>query len=319
MNDRYIDFGESSNFPEEAFDMQFDVDGPVEFHDSWLSSASEEEQMVAMREWFTDRYCDPAHETPYNGREGGYLYINGGPYNPSEELNERFGECVPQEVIDEVSVELENEVGDEWAPIRYKRDHDYDDYFSIQIDARTEPKNNLVTRISSLQNTLIDLNSQSNQIILHMSYGMLISYFEAYLSETVIFWAKEDEKVLFRLAVKEFENKKYSLSDIFDDLDKFKSMIHNHLVSNVVWHRLDKLKATIEHGLNIVLPDISSIMTALKNRHDIAHRGGFTKDGEILQLDMSDFESLKSNILVFVEQLEIALSSSLPASIDDDD
>lgn len=319
MNDRHIDYGDSSNFPPEAFNMTFNLDGPVEFHDSWLESASEEDQATAMREWFTDRYCDPVHDTPYNGREGGYLYIHGGPYNPSEELNERFSGYIPQEIIDEVSAELENEVGDEWAPIRYQRDHDYDDYFDIQIDARTEPKNNLVSRISSLHETLIGINDQSNLIVLHMSYGMLISYFEAYLSETVIFWAKEDEKVLFRLATKEFENKKYSLSDIFDDLEKFKETILNHLVSNVVWHRLDKLKSTIEYGLKISLPDISSIMTALKNRHDIAHRGGFSKDGEMLQLNMGDIQSLKSSILTFVEELETALSISLPVIIDDDD
>lgn len=318
MNDRYIDHGDSSNFPEEAFNMDFDADGPVEFHDSWLSSASEEDQMTAMRDWFGDRYCDPAHETPYNGREGGYLFINGGPYSPSEELNERFGECIPQELIDEVSAEFENELGDEWAPIRYQRDDDYDDYFSIEIVGRTEPKSNLVTRIYSLDETLTSTNSQENLIVLHMSYGMLISYFEAYLSETVIFWAKEDDSVLFRIAVKEFENKKYSLSEIFDDIDKFKEKILNHLVSNVVWHRLDKLKPTLEHGLKIVLPDIASIMGALKNRHDIAHRGGFNKDGEMLRLKLSDIEYLKSQILLFVEEFETALSNSFPVGEVDD-
>lgn len=318
MNDRYIDYGDSSNFPEEAFNMDFDADGPVEFHDSWLSSASEEDQMTAMRDWFGDRYCDPAHETPYNGREGGYLFINGGPYSPSEELNERFGECIPQELIDEVSAEFENELGDEWAPISYQRDDDYDDYFSIEIVGRTEPKSNLVTRIYSLDETLTSTNSQENLIVLHMSYGMLISYFEAYLSETVIFWAKEDDSVLFRIAVKEFENKKYSLSEIFDDIDKFKEKILNHLVSNVVWHRLDKLKPTLEHGLKIDLPDIASIMGALKNRHDIAHRGGFNKDGEMLRLKLSDIEYLKSQILLFVEEFETALSNSFPVGEDDD-
>ena len=29
MNDRFIEYGDSSNFPEEAFNMIFDVDGPV--------------------------------------------------------------------------------------------------------------------------------------------------------------------------------------------------------------------------------------------------------------------------------------------------
>lgn len=318
MNDRYIDYGDSSNFPEDAFNMTFDVDGPVEFNDSWLSSASEEDQLTAMRDWFTDRYCDPVHETPYNGREGGYLYINGGPYNPTEQLNERFSEFISQDLIDEIAAELENEGGDEWAPVRYGRDYDYDydDYFDIEIDDRDAPKMQLENRIADLQATLSAVTAQSNLIISHMSYGMLISYLEAYLSETVIYWASKDEGVLFRLAVKEFDSKKYNLSEIFNDLDKFKEMIHNHLVSNVVWHRLDKLKPTLEHGLKIELPDISNIMIALKNRHDIAHRGGFNKDGERLELNMGDFNTLKSHIESFVDELEVGLRSSFPIAPD---
>ena len=272
-----------------------------------------------MRDWFTDRYCDPVNETPYNGREGGYLYIHGGPYNPGDELNERFSGCIPQHLIDEITAELETEGSDEWAPVRYGRDPDYDDYFHIEIDDRDAPKNQLDDRITNLQATVSAVNAQSNPVILHMSYGMLISYLEAYLSETVIYWAHKDENVLFRMAIKEFESKKYSLSEIFSDIDKFKEMIHNHLVSNVVWHRLDKLRPTLEHGLKIEMPDISNIMIALKNRHDIAHRGGFNKDGERLELSIDDFNALKSNIVSFVNEFEIGLRLSFPISQAEDD
>lgn len=56
-------------------------------------------------------------ETPYNGREGGYLFIHGGPYDPSEELQQRFSGVVPDVFIDGVVQELYEEVGDMWAPI----------------------------------------------------------------------------------------------------------------------------------------------------------------------------------------------------------
>jgi len=317
MNDRHINHGESSNFPEEAFDMIFNIDGPVEFHNSWLSSASEDEQLTAMRDWFTDRYCDPANETPYNGREGGYLYMYGGPYNPTEELNERFSQCIPQHLIDDIATELESEGGDEWAPIIHEMD--YDDYFAIEIDDRFLPKTKLENTIKELEENLKEEGPQSNLLILHMSYGMLISCLEAYLSETVIYWAKKDDDVLFRIAIKEFDTKKYSLSEIFNDIDVFKEMIHNHLASNVVWHRLDKLKPTIEYGLKINLPKIGNIMSALKNRHDIAHRGGFNKDGTRLELNIKDFNSLKLNIVSFITELEEELEKKHPLTKNEDD
>ena len=44
----------------------------------------------AMVNWFFERYEDPANGVPYNGREGGYQYIAGGPYDAEDELQNAF-------------------------------------------------------------------------------------------------------------------------------------------------------------------------------------------------------------------------------------
>ncbi|MCG9107191.1 hypothetical protein LH433_10590 [Laribacter hongkongensis] len=123
----HLDDSELGNLPPEAWGNVFDVDGPFDPDDFWLERANEDDQRIAMREWFTARYCDPAYETPYNGREGGYLFVNGGPYDPADELHNRFGKLVPGEVIQSVVEELVMEVGDEWAPFLYEPPPDYDD------------------------------------------------------------------------------------------------------------------------------------------------------------------------------------------------
>lgn len=317
MNDRYIEYPDSSNFPEEAFNMKFDIDGPVEFNNSWLSHASEDEQLTALRDWFHARYCDPVHSTPYNTREGGYLFIHGGPYSPTDELNERFSEVVPQSVIDEVVGELECEVGDEWAPI--DRRQDFDDYFIEITDSRNLSKERFEERNFELRSAML-LHDQISvsQLTIHMSYGMLISYLEAYLADSILFWAKKDDRVLYRLAIKEFDNKKYTLAEIFSDIKQFKENILVHFSSNVVWHRLDKLKATIEYGLNITLPDISLINEAMKNRHDIVHRGGFKKDGTKLDLSIDDFFNLQENVQEFVKEFDMKINVAFPKDEIDD-
>jgi hypothetical protein len=43
-----------------------------------------------MLEWFYENYEDPANGVPYDGREGGYIYTSGGPYDPEEELEKQF-------------------------------------------------------------------------------------------------------------------------------------------------------------------------------------------------------------------------------------
>lgn len=80
----HIDDSELANLPPEAYENIFDTDGPFDPNNHWLETADEDDQKTAMREWFLARYCDPAQETPYNGREGGYLFVNGGPYNPAD-------------------------------------------------------------------------------------------------------------------------------------------------------------------------------------------------------------------------------------------
>jgi hypothetical protein len=113
----HMDDSELSNLPSEAHNNMFAVDGPFEPSNSWLETADREDQRIAVREWFLARYCDPAHETPYNGREGGYQFIHGGPYDPADEIPARFANIVDDDLIDEVVEELHGDVGNEWVPV----------------------------------------------------------------------------------------------------------------------------------------------------------------------------------------------------------
>ncbi len=68
-------------------------------------------------EWFHARYEHPDNETPYEGREGGYIWVDGGPYDAREVLSDNFDE-VDEEII-EAAVEKVESIGiSEWAPVR---------------------------------------------------------------------------------------------------------------------------------------------------------------------------------------------------------
>ncbi len=56
---------------------------------------------------------DPAESTPY---DGGYVYIDGGPYDALDELNTEFGGVVSDDVIKELTKELQK-LSREWAGI----------------------------------------------------------------------------------------------------------------------------------------------------------------------------------------------------------
>ena len=63
-------------------------------------------------EWFFDHYKDPADGVPHDSGEGGYQYVNGGPYDPYEVIDENF-EDESQEVRETASQRVSWEVGHE--------------------------------------------------------------------------------------------------------------------------------------------------------------------------------------------------------------
>lgn len=69
-----------------------------------------------MAEWFLENYEDPANGVPYDGREGGYQYVNGGPYWGSDVLYESFPDASEEDVKKAVDI-IECNGGPEWVRV----------------------------------------------------------------------------------------------------------------------------------------------------------------------------------------------------------
>jgi hypothetical protein len=91
--------------------ISLNIKGPGPTPD--VSGLEGDELKEAIKEWFFVNYEDPAENTPYETREGGYQYIWGGPYDAAEEISGNFN--VGEEVIEEVVQELSS-IAWEWAP-----------------------------------------------------------------------------------------------------------------------------------------------------------------------------------------------------------
>ena len=73
-------------------------------------------QVACMLNWFGRNFEDPAEETPYQSAEGGYQYINGGPYDAREALDDEFSSFVSEAAIEEAVGEIESGGLTDWAP-----------------------------------------------------------------------------------------------------------------------------------------------------------------------------------------------------------
>lgn len=109
-----------------TFDPQFEKDedwDDIEAHEELanlthdqLRALPRKKQEYYIVAWFHSQFWDPAQETPYNGREGGYLYIHGGPYDAREELDKKFGGVVEENIIETAVEEIESDGLTDWAP-----------------------------------------------------------------------------------------------------------------------------------------------------------------------------------------------------------
>lgn len=110
-------------------------------------------RIQVMIDWFGENFEDPVHETPYNSREGGYLYIWGGPYDAREEIETAFPEASEAE-IDAAVREIEAD-GIEWAPagIRIQPEDDTDEP-DIEEPPLTEQLNELASRLDAVETWL---------------------------------------------------------------------------------------------------------------------------------------------------------------------
>jgi hypothetical protein len=144
---------------------------PFDPNDDWIKRAPHEEQFEAMRKWFHARYEDPVNETPYDSEEGGYQFIWGGPYDPREEIQERFSHVVSFEVMEKLIDELLQEAGDEWAPIEHEG-VDYDDELSFRVVHRSDPFQFLNDRLGQVDAVLaLNIDLQISELVNQMAHS----------------------------------------------------------------------------------------------------------------------------------------------------
>ena len=213
FNDHSRSYGE--DLPPEA--GNFD-EHPFEPNDEWIKNAPEEQQVEAMRRWFHARFEDPSNETPYDGQEGGFQFIWGGPYDPNDEIQERFSSVVKYEVMEKLIKELWQEVGDEWAPLEHEGP-DYDEELSFRVVNRDDPLRLLEDRIGQIEDVL-DWNNdpRTSELVHQMVHSSLIAALEAFLADTMAFWVRTDKGVLrqFTSKNKDFKDRQLTLDQLFE-------------------------------------------------------------------------------------------------------
>lgn len=278
-----------------------------------LSKANREVKLNVMRTWFFERYEDPQNECPYDS-EDGYVYIWGGPYDAGEELQGEFSDFIPEDVIDALAKELEKEKGVcDWSAIRME-DH-VDNYFVDAITSTENPHDHLRATLNTLsQLSNINTDNQLDQKMLEMIYVNIITTLEAYLSEFFVHEVlNNDEKLrIFIETNPDFKNIKYTLAEISSKAEFIKETVREYL-GDLIWHNLGRVKPMFNSALDIKFPQsIDYLISSIRVRHDLVHRGGKKKNGARITIDRTEVERLIDEVKSFAAHIEEGADSKCP-------
>lgn len=75
-----------------------------------------------MVDWFFERFEDPANSLPYESAEGGYIWIDGGPYDASDQIGDNFSDEDPA-LIDTAVERIQSDGTFDWARVRGADDY----------------------------------------------------------------------------------------------------------------------------------------------------------------------------------------------------
>lgn len=266
-----------------------------------LQKAKREEQIEVMQYWFRNKFENPVESCPVE--RGEFIYIYGGPYYASDELENEFGNIIPSKIISELVGELELEAI-EWSG--KPTQEWYEDLYLETIQSDKDPYNYFIeskNKLKSLLETKVDNDLQ--QDFLRLIYINMITILETYLAETFINTILRDNFILRKFVEgnEDFKKQKLCLNEIFEKYESIEEKVKEELLS-IIWHDLAKVKSFYKYSLDIeFIKDLKEIFRAINKRHDFVHRNGKTKKGEEIIISKQEIEELIDQISKLIEDI----------------
>lgn len=213
-----------------------------------------------------------------------------------------FSEDSPKEILKKIN-RLEDGCRVYLDPWELDEEYDYDE----QFDAITQNKEfvqKYKDEIANLQ-VLAHLKMPDEVLKAVLNRQMfigIIGTMETFLADVFINLTFDNDKY-FRNFIEshpEFRKRKFELKEIFEQSDKLKETAKKVML-DTIYHNLPTVREMYRDTFEIEFPEIKDAYEYVLQRHDLVHRNGKTKEGEIVVTDEKAIEELirTVNELVF--------------------
>ena len=213
-----------------------------------------------------------------------------------------FSEDSPKEILEKIS-RLEDGCRVYLQPWELDEEYDYDE----QFDAITENKEfvqkykNEIANLEVLTHLKMPDEVLKDVLNRQMFIGV-IGTMETFLADVFINLTFDNDKY-FRNFIEthpEFQKRKFELKEIFEQSDKLKETAKKVML-DTIYHNLPTVREMYRDTFEIDFPKIKEVYEYVLKRHDLVHRNGKTKEGEIVVTDEKAIEGLIKTVneLVF--------------------
>jgi len=190
---------------------------------------------------------------------------------------------------------------------RWELDEEYD--YDEQYDAIVENKEYLEKFRFELNN-LEALNSLKipDEVLLAILHRQLfisvIGAMETFLSDAFINLTDENHEY-FKNFIKthpDFKKRKFELREIFEEYENIK-VTAKKVMLDTIYHNLPTVSQMYKDTFEIEFPEIKPIYQFVLKRHDLVHRNGKTKEGDIIETDEKAIQDLIDEMRIFVNEI----------------
>lgn len=149
-------------------------------------------------------------------------------------------------------------------------------------------------------------------------FANVITALETYLSDAFVCTVINSPPLIRQLVESdpELRKRKLELSELFRRQDGIKGEVAEYL-EGLMYHNLSKVRKLYSGTLRVEFPtEMAEIHRAIEDRHDIVHRNGRRRSGELVDPDLNSVEQLLATAIAFVEQVDSQVKDVCPNVLD---
>lgn len=291
-----------------------------------LKFKSKTVQLEAMRDWFFDNFEDPSNCCPYESREGGFFYIYGGPYDAGEELQEKFGNYVKSNYIQELIDELQ-EICYDWSGNSSNASGWYDEDLYDAVTTSNKPYSNFLENITKIRSlSLLNINSENKSHFLGILYTNIITVLETLYVDLFIHSIDKDNSFFINYLKTGCVNFKASkdltvMPFSFEQMEILRDKLVKEIKENLIdasWHSTEQVIKRYKSTFGIKAQSdwpISEIEHATVIRNHLIHRGGKDKNGDPVIITEENLNALLEKSVLMSEKLRASLNKAIDEKI----